>query len=42
MSAAADEMEDDVRVEPELGEVEVDESVLSPSSDSSDESSASE
>jgi hypothetical protein len=40
MRAAADEVEDEVRLE--LPELEVEESVVSPSSDSSDESSASE
>jgi hypothetical protein len=43
MSAAADETEDDVRLElRELGEDEVEESVVSPSPDSSDVSSESE
>jgi hypothetical protein len=40
MSAAADEVEDEVRLE--LPELEFEESVVSPSSDSSDESSTSE
>jgi hypothetical protein len=40
MRAAAEEAEDDVRLE--LPELEAEESVVSPSSDSSDESSASE
>jgi hypothetical protein len=40
MSAAAEEVEDDVRLE--LPELEVDESVVLPSSESSDSSSESE
>jgi hypothetical protein len=40
MSAAADEAEDDVR--RELPELETEESVMSPSSESSEDSSASE